>query len=85
MRQNRRDGSQRTGRNFLDDQVNRWIESDAWPLPGIKPDTLKLEKLSESTTIVSDPAHPIEDLYSETSGAHDYRYLERRNDVADEV
>jgi putative CocE/NonD family hydrolase len=60
---------------------NRWIEADTWPIRGIRPDTILLEKLSESSTIVSDPKNPVVDPFAERPGAHDYRDLATRKDV----
>ena len=61
---------------------NRWIEADAWPVPGMRPDTIVLTKMSESTTIVSDPTQPVVDEFTDRAGAHDYRALATRSDVA---
>lgn len=63
---------------------NRWIEADSWPLPGLRADTLHLSQMQDSgsTTIVSDPTRPVEGAFAERSGAHDYRELAKRSDVA---
>lgn len=60
---------------------NKWIEADAWPLPGLRMDTIVLTRPGASTTIVSDPSKPVIDSY-DRAGAHDYRALAERNDVA---
>ncbi|HEU4993605.1 MAG TPA: CocE/NonD family hydrolase, partial [Gemmatimonadaceae bacterium] len=60
---------------------NKWITSDAWPIPGTTPDTIIFEKVSESTVFAADPKNPVVDPYAETAGAHDYRDIVRRNDV----
>jgi putative CocE/NonD family hydrolase len=76
---------------------NRWIEGDRWPLPGTVSRTLVLEggggrrgtldfrerpQGSGSSSFVSDPARPVEDPYATDAGAHDYRALADRADVA---
>jgi putative CocE/NonD family hydrolase len=60
---------------------NRWIDADAWPIPGMRPDTIKLTKLSDQSTIVSDPKNPVVNAFAEKAGAHDYRGLASRPDV----
>lgn len=60
---------------------NKWIEGDAWPLPGVRADTILLKRPGSSTTIVSDPSKPVVDIY-DRYGAHDYRALVERSDVA---
>jgi len=61
--------------------ANRWIEADAWPIPGTRPDTLVLRRSADSTVIVSDPRSPITDPFADRYGAHDYRALATRTDV----
>jgi hypothetical protein len=60
---------------------NRWIDADAWPIPGTHPDTIKLTKLSDQSTILSDPKNPVINAFAEKAGAHDYRALASRPDV----
>ena len=60
---------------------NKWIDADAWPIPGTRTDTIIFTKLSESSTITSDPGNPVINAFSERAGAHDYRDLVRRKDV----
>jgi putative CocE/NonD family hydrolase len=76
---------------------NAWREGDRWPLPGTRPRTLVLEGGSlprrgrlawrerpdskGASSLVSDPARPVEDPYAAESGAHDYRTLAERDDV----
>lgn len=43
--------------------------------------TAPTSKISFSS-VVSDPAHPVVDPFSDSAGAHDYRILEQRADVA---
>jgi putative CocE/NonD family hydrolase len=63
---------------------NAWREADAWPLPGTQPRTFDLAELArrDETSFVSDPARPVEDPFAAESGAHDYRALVQRKDVA---
>ena len=74
---------------------NTWREGDRWPLPGTSSRTLFLDRgtngrghLSEapssegSSAFASDPARPVEDPYAAEPGAHDYRALADRADVA---
>jgi predicted acyl esterase len=60
---------------------NRWIESDAWPVPGTRSDTLVLRKEGAATTIVSYPPNPVVDPHAERNGAQDYRVLAERMNV----
>jgi uncharacterized protein len=60
---------------------NRWIEADAWPIPGTRTDTIVFSKLSDETTIVSDPKRPVVNPFAERAGAHDYRGFASRPDV----
>ena len=60
---------------------NRWIAGDAWPLPGIRPDTIVLRRSGDSTSVVSDPANPVIDAFADRYGAHDYRAIASRPDV----
>jgi putative CocE/NonD family hydrolase len=74
-----------------------WRESSTWPLPGTRPLTLHLSTVAGnrgrlvldpppanagSATFVSDPAAPVADAFVDTPGAHDYRALAERSDVA---
>jgi hypothetical protein len=76
---------------------NAWREADRWPLPGTVPRTLFLgadaaggagrldegaAEGAESSSFVSDPARPVEDPYAADLGAHDYRRLVERKDLA---
>jgi uncharacterized protein len=69
---------------------NQWRDSDVWP-PSSRPTFYYFENnhvLSTETpptatppsSFVSDPAHPAPNRY-DTSGAHDYQYLAKRDDV----
>ena len=60
---------------------NRWIDADAWPIPGIRADTIKLTKLSDQSVIASDPKNPVLNPFADKPGAHDYRALAARPDV----
>jgi hypothetical protein len=60
---------------------NTWLEADAWPVPGLIPDTIVLRRAGDATTIVSEPRSPVVDPYAEHYGAHDYRALVDRRDV----
>jgi putative CocE/NonD family hydrolase len=77
---------------------NTWREADRWPLPGTAERSLFLDGVvstgvgkltwrqsagkAGSTSFVSDPARPVEDPYAAEYGAHDYRGLAERKDVA---
>jgi putative CocE/NonD family hydrolase len=72
---------------------NAWREGDGLPLPGTRERALYLagggrlvEEIpgapSSSSAFVSDPAHPVVDPYGTREGAHDYRALAGRADVA---
>ena len=77
---------------------NAWREADRWPLPGTMPRTLFLDGIASPgagrldwrqtpqrrgfSSFVSDPARPVEDPYAADYGAHDYRQLVQRKDVA---
>jgi uncharacterized protein len=77
---------------------NAWREGDRWPLPGTTPRMLFLAggaaanagRLEwrrtpdggEATSFTSDPARPVEDPYAADAGAHDYRRLVERKDLA---
>lgn len=76
---------------------NRWIEGEGWPFADATEQTLYLAggggrrhalltALSKggpsSTAFVSDPARPVTDRFASNQGAHDYRYLLDRRDVA---
>lgn len=60
---------------------NKWLETDSWPVPGIRPDTFVLSRPGRSTTIESDPRNPVVDMYADRSGAHDYRSLRDSKNV----
>jgi predicted acyl esterase len=60
---------------------NRWLDASAWPIPGALPDTMVLRRAGTSTTIVSDPDHPVVDTYADRAGGHDYRAIADRSDV----
>jgi putative CocE/NonD family hydrolase len=60
---------------------NRWIRSDAWPIPGTQQDTMRLVRAGSATTINYDPTNPVRDEYAGRAGAHDYRRLSDRSDV----
>jgi len=72
---------------------NAWREGGTLPLPGTRERALYLagggrlvEEApgvpSSSSAFVSDPAHPVVDPYGTREGAHDYRALAGRTDVA---
>ena len=75
---------------------NAWLSGDTMPLPGTRerplylaaPGTLQdgapdaASAGAASTAFVSDPAHPVVDPYGTREGAHDYRALAKRADVA---
>ncbi len=75
---------------------NAWRSGDTMPLPGTRerplylaaPGTLQdgapdaASAGAASTAFVSDPAHPVVDPYGTREGAHDYRALAKRADVA---
>ncbi len=77
---------------------NAWRSADAWPLPGTAERTLFMtggaaggpgglnwrprEGGAAATAFVSDPARPVTDPYAADYGAHDYRQLPERKDVA---
>lgn len=77
---------------------NAWRQADRWPIPGTAPRTLFLAggaagsvgRLSgrptsgggAATSFVSDPSRPVEDPYAADAGAHDYRRLIERKDLA---
>jgi putative CocE/NonD family hydrolase len=77
---------------------NVWLEGDRWPLPGTVSRSVYLqggdgpgpghlvwtrpEKGGGSASFVSDPERPVEDPYATAPGAHDYRALLERRDVA---
>jgi uncharacterized protein len=77
---------------------NAWREADRWPLPGTGPLTLYLSgggaggagRLDShppaegpaTSAFVSDPARPVEDPFAAEYGAHDYRRLVERKDLA---
>jgi putative CocE/NonD family hydrolase len=77
---------------------NAWRTADEWPLPGTVESTLFLGGASgpgsarlewsppegggATTLFVSDPARPVADPYDADYGAHDYRQLVERKDLA---
>jgi len=77
---------------------NAWRESDRWPLPGTVERALFLDDIAFPglgslawrqapgtggfSSFVSDPAQPVEDSYAADYGAHDYRQLVQRKDLA---
>jgi putative CocE/NonD family hydrolase len=75
---------------------NRWLTGERWPLPGSQAQVLYLggaaghrgslapDTPAQAGTAVfpSDPAQPLRDPYFGRSGAHDYRALAERPDVA---
>lgn len=76
---------------------NAWRESDRWPLPGTEPRGFYLEgaggarvgrlagqagAAEGAISYVADPARPVEDPHAAAPGAHDYRALPDRSDVA---
>lgn len=75
----------------------RWYTGDRWPLPGTTPRSLYLgpggpdgrgaltaqpPATPGTTRFASDPAAPVTDPYFGSAGAHDYRALADRKDVA---
>lgn len=72
--------------------TNRWLEADAWPVPGTRAETLyfaprrELTRVSppsaETVTIVSDPEHPVVNAFDGRAGAHDYRAIAEQPNVA---
>ena len=61
---------------------NRWVESESWPIAGIRPDTVIMRKPGASTLIVSDPEYPVVDPHALRGGAQDYRAFADRKDMA---
>ncbi|PYQ07510.1 MAG: hypothetical protein DMF82_03735 [Acidobacteria bacterium] len=77
---------------------NTWRQADRWPVPGTTLRTLflaggaaanggRLEWRrtpdgADATSFTSDPARPVEDPYAADAGAHDYRRLMDRKDLA---
>jgi putative CocE/NonD family hydrolase len=74
-----------------------WYTGDRWPLPGTTPRSLYLgpggadgpgeltaqpPATGRTTRFASDPAAPVTDPYFGRAGAHDYRALAERKDVA---
>lgn len=72
--------------------ANRWRAFPRWPVPGLRPDTLRLAGRADARTIgalrseaggppsaiASDPAHPLTDPFRGAYGAHDYAALAPR-------
>jgi uncharacterized protein len=80
---------QKPGRYFVLGD-NQWRDSDVWP-PASTPTFYYFENnhvlsteapptATPPSSFVSDPAHPVTNRY-DTSGAHDYQYLAKRDDV----
>jgi hypothetical protein len=77
---------------------NAWREANDWPLPGTVQSTLFLDDIAFPgvgrlawrqtpnrggfSSFLSDPARPVEDPFADEPGAHDYRQLIERKDVA---
>jgi hypothetical protein len=77
---------------------NAWREADRWPLPGTIPRALFIDGGASSgpgrldwrqtpdrggvSSFLSDPARPVEDPRAAEPGAHDYRQLAERKDLA---
>jgi len=77
---------------------NAWREADEWPVPGTTTRTFFLAGAGaagigrlvgrqtagaeDASSFVSDPARPVEDPYAADPGAHDYRRLLERKDLA---
>jgi putative CocE/NonD family hydrolase len=72
--------------------ANEWRESDEWPMPGLRRDTLWFgpqrtlttrppAAAREGSTFVSDPDRPVSDPFDAAYGAHDFRALARRGNV----
>ena len=72
--------------------ANSWQTANRWPLPGLHADTLFFAPAralssaipardSSAGTFVSDPSHPVRDIYDAAYGAHDFRALADRADV----
>ncbi|HET7295119.1 MAG TPA: CocE/NonD family hydrolase [Vicinamibacteria bacterium] len=77
---------------------DRWRTGDAWPLPGVVERTLWLsagprpgagalawlgaDVRPGSRSFAADPQAPVVDSYAPAPGAHDYRALAERSDVA---
>jgi putative CocE/NonD family hydrolase len=74
--------------------ANEWREADSWPPPArqtavylttfankgsLQPAPATASE--SSSAFSSDPAHPVTDPFSASSGAHDYRAFAERNDV----
>ncbi|MBK8003205.1 MAG: CocE/NonD family hydrolase [Gemmatimonadetes bacterium] len=72
--------------------ANRWRAFPRWPVPGLRPDTLRLAGRADARTIgalrreaggppsaiASDPARPLTDPFRGAYGAHDYAALAPR-------
>src|SRR5262249_35074355 len=74
---------------------NAWRSGATFPLPGTKPVSLYLaaggrivreapagSRAGQPTAFESDPANPVLNAYADKAGAHDYRALAERQDVA---
>lgn len=77
--------------------ANQWRTGDAWPPAPVEPTSLYLagaadgrfgrlewtpaEGGTESTSFLSDPAHPVTDIHPPYSGAQDYARMAERPDV----
>jgi putative CocE/NonD family hydrolase len=74
--------------------AGKWLEFPDWPAPGVRERTMYLDgrtdgqlvteppRTADSTTFTSDPVNPVTDAFAERAGAHDYRGLVGRPDVA---
>jgi putative CocE/NonD family hydrolase len=72
--------------------ADEWRTADRWPLPGTRADTLYLHRgrllprppavREDASVIRSDPTRPLADPFEGRAGAHDYRALVGRPDVA---
>jgi len=78
--------------------ANTWRTSQGWPFEGTRTDTLFLaasvdsksngrlehhqSRSAGSSTVRSDPAHPLADPYEGKAGVHDYAALTGRPDIA---
>jgi putative CocE/NonD family hydrolase len=70
--------------------ANRWLEADAWPIPGARETPLFLgargtlsatKPAAGTSSFVSDPARPVVDPHDGAYGARDYRALAGRKDL----
>jgi putative CocE/NonD family hydrolase len=77
---------------------NAWRKSEGWPIDGASERTLRLSAAKDggpgglvaapgevrpgSRSFLSDPRAPVTDSFAPATGAHDYRALAQRSDVA---